>query len=329
MSQPDPGAPPPWQQGQPGQQGQPWAQGQQGQPWQQGQPVQQVCAFHPDRVTARSCTRCGRPACSECLTPAAVGFQCRACVAEGRAGRRQPRNVAGAVRGQQPLVTYVLIVVNILVFAICAGQAGGVLDVTRTSIFERGAMFPAMVVQGEYWRMLTSGFLHLGLVHVALNMISLYMLGIALERVLGRWRFLVVYLLGLLGGSVSVLLFSAPVSLSAGASGAIFGLMGALLVAFRRLRYDARQLVVLLAINLFITFQVSGISWQAHLGGLLIGAAAGAVMVYPPRELRSKVQIGGSALILVVLIVITAVAAPGIDDKDCGLESDGQYYCQQ
>lgn len=286
---------------------------------------QQYCAFHPDRLTALACTRCGRPACAEDLTPASVGFQCPACIQEGRATQRVARTHAGSRVNEQPIVTYVLIGINVLIFAICAWQAGNVVEVNTSWLNAHGSLMPAMVGQGEYWRVITSGFLHGGLIHVALNMMSLALLGLPLERMLGRVRFLVVYLLALLGGSVSVMWFEAEVSFTVGASGAIFGLIGALIVAFRRMRADPRQLVFLLAINLFITFQVDGISWQGHLGGLVVGAAAGAIMVYPPAEKRRFWQIWGSVGLAVVLIAAIAVRAPQVDRWECELRSDSVY----
>lgn len=284
-----------------------------------------VCAFHPDRPTSLFCSRCGRPACPDCLTPAAVGFHCRACVAEGRSTQRVARTVSGARLGAQPRITVGLIAVNIAIFAVMAAQARNVVDVTGSSLFLQGAEVPALVAQGEWWRILTAGFIHLGLLHIALNMISLYMLGLALERVLGPVRYGLVYLLSLIGGSASVMLFDLPGGASAGASGAIFGLMGGLLVAFRRLRYDMRQLVVVLGINLFITFRVSNISWQAHLGGLLVGAIVTAVMVYPPERLRKAVQVGGSIAMFVVLLAVIAVRIPAIDDYHCSVQGDNIY----
>lgn len=287
---------------------------------------QQFCAFHPDRPTALSCTRCGRPACAEDLTPASVGFQCPVCVKEGRAGQRVARTHAGSRVGEQPLVTYVLIGINVLIFALCAFQAGDVVDVGNSWLSSHGALMPAMVGQGEYWRLFTSGFLHGGLIHIALNMVSLGLLGLPLERMFGRVRFLVVYLLSLLGGSVSVMWFEAEISLTVGASGAIFGLIGALIVAFRRMRADPRQLVFLLAINLFITFRVDNISWQGHLGGLVVGAAAAAIMVYPPAAVRRQWQIWGSIGLALVLIAAVAVRAPQVDRWGCELRSDS-FYC--
>jgi len=267
----------------------------------------QVCSWHPDRATALTCTRCGRPACPECLTPASVGFHCRACVAEARANYRAPRTVSGSQWGQRPLVSMVLIGINLAAFVVTALQARSVMDLSDSALYTRGGLIPVEVASGEYWRLLTGGFLHGSLIHIATNMISLYILGIPLERILGRWRFLAIYLLSLLGASVSVLIFSAPVSLTIGASGAIYGLMGALLVTFKRLRYDLRQLLVIVALNVFITFQVPGISWQGHLGGLVVGAVVGAAMVYPPQQSRKAWQWGTCIGVLVVLLGLVIV----------------------
>jgi membrane associated rhomboid family serine protease len=156
--------------------------------------------------------------------------------------------------------------------------------------------------------------------------LSLALIGPTLEQFLGRVRFLVVYLISLLGGSVLVLVTTGPIDATAGASGAIFGVMGTLVVAFKRARLDLRQLVVVLAINLFITFQFSGISWQGHLGGLIAGALAGAVMVWSPRMNRTAWQVGGCAVILVLLAVVVAVRIGSIPPWSCFQQAQ-DYYC--
>lgn len=273
-----------------------------------GQPAAptEVCAFHPDRPTAMHCTRCGRPACPDCLTPASVGFHCRACVAEGQANQRPVRTVTGARLGDRPVVTFSLIAVNVLIFLVTALQARSGVDMTGSVVFEKGILVPGAVASGQWWRLFSSGFLHLSVIHVGLNMLSLYFLGVGLERILGRWRFLAVYLLAMLGGSAAVMLLTDAGSGAAGASGAIFGLMGGLVVVFRRFRYDMRQLVFVLAINLYLSFQLSGISWQDHLGGLFVGAAVTAAMVYPRAAIRRKVEmgVGIGIVVLVVALVI-------------------------
>jgi membrane associated rhomboid family serine protease len=186
-------------------------------------------------VTALSCSRCGRPACPECLSPASVGFHCRACVAEARAAHRTsaPRTVVGArAQHAQPRITYGLIALNLLVFAGVALQAQSLDEraFNASGIFNGSLLVPMVVAGGEWWRVVTSGFLHLSVTHIALNMLALYFIGLGLERVLGAWRYLSLYLLSLLGGSAAIMLFADVASFSAGASGAIFGLMGALLV---------------------------------------------------------------------------------------------------
>lgn len=302
-------------------------QAQYGQPAQQfGQPAPaEVCAFHPDRQTGLLCTRCGRPCCPDCLTPASVGFHCRACVAEGKATQRAPRNVTGARIGQRPVVMFTLIGINVLIFLVTAIQAKSGVELGASGLFRAGALSPVVVASGQYWRLVTGGFLHASVIHIALNMLSLYFLGVGLERILGRVRFLVVYLSALLGGAAAVMLFSNPLTPTIGASGAIFGLMGGLVVVFRRFRYDMKQLLFVVAINLYLSFQLSGISWQGHLGGLVVGAAITAAMVYPPPAMRKKVQIGAVLLVLVLVVVVVLVRDAQFVTPYCGIGADGYF----
>ena len=237
------------------------------------------------------------------------------------------RTVAGARVGQKPIVSIVLIAINAAFFLVTALQARSAMDLSTSSLYLRDGLIPAEVASGEYWRLLTSGFLHGNLVHIATNMISLYLLGLPLERILGRGRFLVIYLLSLLGSSVSVLLFSAPVSLTIGASGAVYGLMGALLVTFKRLRYDLRQLIVVIALNVWVTFQFAGISWQGHLGGLVVGAVVGAAMVYPPQRTRREWQWGTAFGVLVVLAALIFVRDGQIGTWNCFYDNAGEVGC--
>lgn len=265
-----------------------------------------VCTWHPDRITQLSCSRCGRPACPECLAPASVGFHCRACVAEARGVQRvtRARTVAGAVHGAQPRITYGLIALNVAVFLAVGAQAGSLSAFGRSPVFNGGLLVPMVVASGQWWRVVTSGFLHLSVTHIALNMLALYFIGLGLERVLGAWRYLALYLLSLLGGSAAIMLFSPVESASAGASGAIFGLMGALLVTLKRLKLDMRQAGLVIAINVFATFAIPGISWQAHLGGLVVGALVGAGLVYPPAAKRQQWQLATVAGVFVLLVAV-------------------------
>jgi len=290
-------------------------------------PPAAVCSWHPDRQTALTCTRCGRPACPECLTPASVGFHCRACVAEAQAAQRPVRTVAGGRVGQRPIVSMILIGINLAVFVVTALQARSVMNLSFSRLYVQGSLIPAEVASGEFWRLLTAGFLHGGLIHIATNMISLYLLGLPLERMLGRSRFLAIYLLSLFGSSVSVMLFSAPFSPTIGASGAIYGLMGALVVTFKRFGFDLRQLLVVVALNVYITFQVPGISWQGHLGGLVVGAIVGAAMVYPPPAQRKKWLWGTTITLAVVLIALLVYRDSQIGEWFCVYNADGSGGC--
>lgn len=271
-------------------------------------PPSAVCSWHSDRPTALTCSRCGRPACPECLTPAAVGFHCRACVAQARGVQRATaaRTIAGARHGQQPIVTYTLIGLNLAVYILVGLQAGSLDALGRSTIYRGASLSPMFVAGGEWWRVVTSGFLHLSSTHIALNMLALYFIGLGLERVLGRWRYIALYVLSLLGGSAAVMWFAPVNSGAAGASGAIFGLMGALLVTLKRLKLNLRQAGIIIGINVIATFIIPNISWQAHLGGLVVGALVGAAMVYAPAAARLKWQIGavvGMTLVLAAVIV--------------------------
>ncbi|WP_330184129.1 rhomboid family intramembrane serine protease [Nocardia sp. NBC_01503] len=281
----------------------------------------QSCYRHPDRPTGLGCSRCGRPACPECLTPAAVGQHCVECVQQGRADVRPVRNQAGAVAGKrpEPYVTWTLIAANVIVFAITAIQAHSLMDNKFSRLFLDWMLVPALVGHGEWIRVLGSGFLHIGPIHLLANMFALYVLGPYCELALGRARFISVYLVSLLGGSAAVTVFSDPGTASAGASGAIFGIFGAVAVVMLRTRQNLTQILVLLVINLIITFAVPGISIWAHLGGLLTGTAATAGILYLPRWLRAStpamaMRIGWIAVaaVGVIAILVTALGAPSL-----------------
>jgi len=250
-------------------------------------------------------------------------------VAEARTSQRAARTVAGGRLGEQPVLTYVLIGINLLVFLVTALQANSGVEMSPSSVFRNGVLSPTFVASGQWWRLLTSGFLHLSVIHVGLNMMSLYFLGVPLERMLGRIRFLAVYLLALLGGSAAVVLLTGELSLVAGASGAIFGLMGGLLVVFKRFRYDMRQLLFVLVINLFVSFRLPGISWQAHLGGLIVGALVTAAMVYPPQVLRTRVQIGTVVLVLGVLALLVIYRDSQIVVRCTGMDAINYLGCRE
>jgi membrane associated rhomboid family serine protease len=269
-----------------------------------------VCVRHPDRATYIGCTRCGRPACPECLREAAVGYQCVDCVGEGQRTVRRGTTVAGAQAGGRSLAVPVLIGLNVLVYLLTAVQAGNPVYNSLSRLFRQLSLVPGFVHEGEWWRVLTSGFLHVGPIHLLVNMLALWMLGRDLEIVLGRARFLALYFVSMLGGATAVMLLNAPDQQVAGASGAVFGLMGGLVVVLRRLRMPAGQAFGVIAINVIISFTIPGISWQGHLGGLVVGAAAAVALVYAPQRHRNAVQagvLGGLAVLLVLLILATGL----------------------
>ena len=258
-----------------------------------------MCYRHSDRVSYISCTRCGRPVCPDCMVAAPVGFQCRACVASAASETVTPTTVAGGQYIANPAVTYALIGINLAIFLL--QYLGGIKEVAGD-----WGMWPVgIAVGGEWWRLLTGAFLHGSLLHIAFNMYILFALGPTLERVLGHGRYLLLYVLAALGGGVASYAFSEMRTVSVGASGAIFGLMAALIVAGRRMRYDIKQVVILLGINVVIGFMAPNVDWRAHLGGLVTGAAVAAVLVYAPRAHRNLWQTLGVLGILGVLIVAT------------------------
>lgn len=270
------------------------------------------CVRHPDRETRLQCSRCGRPACPSCLRDAAVGQHCVDCVGEAARSAPRPRNVAGASRTGRPVIVPGLIVANVVVFVLTVAQSGSLNGNAASGLFQAGALVPALVAHGELWRAVTTGFLHIGPLHLVFNMVALWVIGRDVETVLGRARFAALYGLSLLGGSALVMLTAAlpsgdPYGATAGASGAVFGLMGALVVLLRRLRVPAGQALGLIALNVFITFAVPGISWQGHLGGLVTGAAVTAALVYAGVGSRDRpriqvVAVGGILLAVLALI---------------------------
>jgi membrane associated rhomboid family serine protease len=296
-----------------------------------------VCYRHPKRETYLRCVRCDRPICPECLREAPVGYQCPECVAEGRRTVRPSRTIfGGSTIGVRGYATKILIAINVAVMVLSVAMAGGGglagggmggLLGGATPLTEWGSVWgvglardasgrllevPVGIADGEYYRLLTSMFLHYGLLHLALNMWALWVLGRELESSLGPGRFLTLYLLSGLGGSVAAYAFT-PAAMSAGASGAIYGLFAALFVVFRRLNRDTSSIITVLVINLIFSFTVPGISIAAHLGGLAVGAAVGVALAYPPREVRNRVLIGSVAALVLVLGAVTLIQTAAIN----------------
>lgn len=265
------------------------------------------CYRHPDRPSYILCQRCGRTICPECQTQAPVGVVCPECMREQRASAPRTRpavltKVRSVANRGAPVVTYALIGITVAIFVL---QLIPGLAITDRLLYAGVYALPGNF---EPWRMLTSVFVHsTGLIfHVLLNMYTLWIFGQLLEGLLGKWRFLSLYLIAGLGGSVGVLWLGDPRMGVVGASGAIFGLMGAFLVIQRRLGGQTTQLFVLLGINLVIGF-VPGfnIAWQAHLGGLLVGALVGLIYIETRKRSQQALQVWLLIALVIVLVLLS------------------------
>jgi membrane associated rhomboid family serine protease len=259
-----------------------------------------TCYRHPDRETGIRCTRCDRPICTDCMIDASVGFQCPECVRSGsKSGSSRPRTLTGApVASDTRLVTKILIGLDIAVFLALQIVPG---------LPEKLVLWPVGVAfLGEWYRMVTAMFSHLEIWHIALNVLALWMVGGPLEEALGRLRYLALYLVSGLAGSALGYLLMDPESWALGASGAVFGVFGAMLVLQRRLRRDLRPMLVLLALNLAAPLiPGTSIGWQAHLGGLVAGGVIGFAMVHAEGPRRTLIQYGSCVLVLAVVIGVT------------------------
>lgn len=229
------------------------------------------------------------------------------------------RTVAGAQTERTPIpyVTYVLIALNTIVFAVTAGQSKSLVENTgHSALYIDWVLYPPAVAHGQYVRLIGSGFLHYGPIHLLLNMFALYVVGRSIEPVLGRARYLVVYLVALLGGSAAVMVFARD-SLTAGASCAVYGLFGAITVVLIRVRQNPNQMLILIGINVFISFSLPGISLAGHLGGLAAGTLAALGILFLPEWLRAKTQenarlIGWAAVAAVAVAALAVIVAAAI-----------------
>lgn len=259
-------------------------------------PGTMACYRHPDRPTYVRCARCQRAICPDCMRAAPVGHQCVECVDEGARSIRKVTTTLGGRPVSRPLVTWVLIAANLVMF---------VLQMAIPSFEREFVLWPPLIaLDDQVYRLITSAFLHGGVPHIAFNMLALYLTGPALERALGHGRFVALYVLSALGGSVLVYLLTPLETATLGASGAIFGLFGATFVLARRLRFDVRSIVGLVVINLVITFVVPGISWQGHIGGLVTGALVAWMFAAAPRAHRTLVQVAASVGLLVLFAAL-------------------------
>lgn len=230
------------------------------------------CYRHPNRETFVSCSECGRPICAECMTPAPVGQRCPEHSGKPQGTRRISAGVRrSAFEGTGALMTKALLAVNVLIYVITASQGAG-LNSPGGSLFARWELFGPAVAQGDWWRLITSAFLHASLLHIGFNMYFLWFVGSAVEQALGRGRFVLVYFVSALAGSAGALVHT-PATPVVGASGALFGILGAALVLERQRNYVlGGSAAALIVINLILGFTLANISIGGHIGGLIGGA---------------------------------------------------------
>jgi membrane associated rhomboid family serine protease len=267
------------------------------------------CYRHPDRETGLSCSECGRPICTDCMTVAPVGIRCPEHSGQPQGAARITSGVRRArFQGTGALVTKALIAANVLVyFGELAGGAS--LSTFGGTLVTRGALDGPDVAAGDWWRLVTSGFLHANLLHLGLNMLVLWFVGPPLEEALGRGRFLLLYFVSLLAGAAGALL-QAPLVYTVGASGAIFGLFGALLV----LEYQATGRIVggqaftLIALNLVFSFAINGVSWGGHIGGLIGGILGTLALSRFGRGRTTYTRLGVGEVAGLVAVGVLAVA---------------------
>ncbi len=262
----------------------------------------EVCYRHPNRETGVSCSNCGNPICPDCMTTTSVGMRCPECA-------RQKTKVKTIGSVTEPTLTYVLIGINVLLW-LGFGLSGSAGD----EVYGEAALSRGGLAQGDVWQVVTSGFLHarlgesFGILHIFSNMFSLYILGTLLEPAVGRLRFGLIYGVSLLAGSFGALLLT-PNGLTVGASGAIFGLMGAAVVVMRNRGINPMEsgLGLWIGLNLLITFTIPGISIGGHIGGL-IGGALAAFVLFDLRD-RVKVPAMAPSLIAAAIGVLAVVGS--------------------
>jgi len=285
-----------------------------------------TCYRHPSRETGVSCSNCGRPICPDCMTSTPVGMRCPECA------RQRTKVVRMRDMATMPQVTYALIAINVIVFlgegggvrSIGGGEASGTV-ITKGALLGSSALPPLAgqgVAHGQYWRIVTGGFLHENLLHIGFNMWVLYYLGMMLEPALGHFRFGFIYAVSLLTGSFGALLVS-PHAITVGASGAIFGLMGAAAVEMR-----ARQIPLmasgvggLIVINIIISFTIPGISWGGHVGGLIGGTLAALMLQQGDRRRAPALALLGCAALAVAAVAGSVATAKSSEVETIGSSS--------
>jgi membrane associated rhomboid family serine protease len=265
------------------------------------------CYRHPDRETLVSCSSCDRPICTSCMTQAAVGVRCPEC--SGRRGRAPQARALGAAGSRLAVGTTALVVINVVVFLAEMAQGVALRGVGGSDLVADGSIYGPAIADGEWWRLVTGGFLHAGILHLAFNMYLLWVLGGALERYAGTARFLAIYFVALLWGSAGALVLS-PDSRTVGASGAVFGLMAALFLLERQkgIALLGGSVGALLAINLVFTFLFPGVSIGGHVGGILGGAAAAFVLSGFGRGHLAYGRVGAEGWAAIAGLVVGGIA---------------------
>jgi membrane associated rhomboid family serine protease len=263
----------------------------------------QTCYRHPTRETGVNCSSCGRPICPDCMTPTPVGMRCPECSRQ-KTQVRTMRTMTG-----EPRATVAIIALCVLAF-LATGNFGAGTSAAGNRLFYDLALRGPEVANGEWWRLVTSGFLHGGLLHIGFNMYLLWILGRLLEPALGTARFVALYLTALLWGAFGALVVE-PNAFTVGASGAIFGLMGAAAVDLRARGYNVLQtdIGILILFNLGLSFVLAGVSIGGHIGGLVGGALVGAVFLAADRRRMPWLSYAGSAALAVAAVAGALAAA--------------------
>ncbi len=267
------------------------------------------CYRHPDRETGVSCSECGQPICPDCMTFGPVGIRCPDHSGQARGAARVVQNVQRRTARNAGIVTTTLIAIDVGIYLL---QLAGGASVNANSgwIFEHGALFGPYVAQGDWYRLISAAFLHYGPIHLGMNMLALWWIGRPLEDWLGPVRYLLLYLVAGLAGSAGALIAN-PTGVTVGASGAIFGILGAAIVLERQQTYVlGGSAITLLVVNLAFTFAVPGISIGGHLGGLAGGALAIlALSQFGKRSaVHSRIDVVSIASLLAIGVVSVAVA---------------------
>jgi len=268
-----------------------------------------TCYRHPNRETGVSCSNCGKPICPECMTPTPVGMRCPECASQRTKVVRNPTGTPSQFSAYP--ATVILIAINVVAFLAEIGSGSGGLSNAGGSVYTHYSLLGAGVSEGEWYRLVTGGFLHAGLLHIGFNMFALYIVGRVLEPAIGTPRFLALYFASLLAGSFGALLLTGPFEPTIGASGAIFGLFAAtgILARGRGMNTLANEIGFLIVINLLFTFSIPHISIGGHLGGLVGGAICALAIIAGDRGKLGPQRQPVELLVMLAVAVVSVVGA--------------------